>query len=880
MDNNNLSGQMGNRWSGEPSGTWLAVDACRREAGICFGVIPNLFNPAWSAPGAMAALWAYARTAYINNPLPAVTKERIFVYLSRMAPASYSLARHVGFLAGRGKPAGNAAAQSQSVADVIKLLQLPLPDQQSAEEALQRFQQFVPLHELPEPGSPLETDMLLLLGIIFLLPQHAHRVRESLKQALNDTDIQWLTALLSYIHAEHCHAAAQNELNLESDLLELFEQEPELAVLIPGTQRRAQTIGLIDSVSHITHGETANESAVDDSVSIQLLDSDPTLLQHVLDLTPVGISIMEPVRNEDGHIIDFRLQMVNKELETEAGRGDLAGKLSAQEYPEIRDTGLYDMLVRVMQTGEPETAEYRYERNGTEHWYTTAITRVHDTLIASNLDITHRKQAAEERSRSLNLMEQSEALVQMGSWEYDLQTQLMTWSAGMHRLFRVRLGTPVSPDTLLQFVHPKSRDAAVRLIQSIRNGQESVELVLDMLIDGEHRMMRVKVKGTSGTDGQINKLLGVFRDITLSRRSREQIVKDAAMIKGLADAAPDMLYVIDLTTLQMVYVNNRIEELFDKTALEIKELGQQFFETVVYENDKELFRENIQALRVSAQGDVLGLTYRLFDHCQKLHWIKTRRTVYLRNDEGQPTHIIGISQDITEQMELQERNRQLSDERLAMEEAQQQEIFKVTLHSQEKERKRIAESLHNGLGQLLYGVKLSLNQISAKNPMPANEDAIRHTEQLITQCIRETRRISHELMPAVLEDFGLKEAMLDICRQLSGDTKFHCHFTGLEVKLEKDLEVAIYRIIQELMINVLKHAAASVSTVFVEVALRCIKITVEDDGRGMHPDFKTDGIGLSSVKSKVKLLKGEMDLTSQTDMGTKIDIRLPFNLST
>ena len=878
MDNNNLSGQVGNRWSGEPSGTWLAVDACRREAGMCFGVIPNLFNPAWSAPGAMAALWAYARTAYINNPLPAITKERIFVYLSRMAPAPYSLARHVGFLAGRGKPAGNASAQPQNIDDVIALLQIPLPDQQSAEEALQRFQQFVPLHELPEPGSPLEADMLQLLGIIYTLPQHAHRVRESLKQSLTDTDTQWITALLSYIHAEHCHAAAQNELNFEPDLQDLFEQKPELAILIPGSQRRIQKNGTVDKLTQVAPDVLNAHAANKPDAATQPLNADSTLLQHVLDIAPVGISIMEPVKNEDGHIIDFKLQIVNKEIEAETGRDDLAGKLSVQEYPEMRDTGLYDMLIRVMNTGEPETAEYRYEREGVERWYTTAVTRVGDTLISSNLDITHRKQAAQERSRNLNLMEQSEALVQMGSWEYDLQTQTMTWSAGMYRLFRLKQGTPVSPDTLLQFVHPKSQEAATQLIQSILNGEEVAEQVLYVLVNGEDRIMRVKVKSTLGTEGRLNRLSGVYRDITLSRRSREQILKDTAMIKGLADAAPDMLYVIDLITLQMVYVNNRIEELFDKTALEIKELGQAFFETVVYDDDKQLFRDNIQALKVSERGQVVGLTYRLHDHNQKLHWIKTRRTVYLRNDEGEPTHIIGISQDITEQMELQERNRQLSNERLAMEEAQRQEIFEVTLHSQEKERKRIAESLHNGLGQLLYGVKLSLNQISAKNPMPANEDALRHTEQLITQCIRETRRISHELMPAVLEDFGLKEAMLDICRQLSGDTKFQCNFNGLDVKLDKDLEIAIYRIIQELMINVLKHAEASIGRVDVEVALRWIKITVEDNGKGMMPGGKTKGIGLPSVKSKVKLLKGDMDLNSEPGKGTKIHIRLPFNL--
>jgi PAS domain S-box-containing protein len=881
MDNNNLSAQLVNDWSGESSGTWLAVDASRREAGMCFGVIPNLFNPAWSAPGAMAALWAYARTAYVNNPLPAITKERIFVYLSRMAPSPYSLARHTGFLVGCGKPAGNKTVQPQGISEAINLLQLPLPDQHSAQEALQRFQQHVPLSEYPEPGTPLEADILLLLGVIYLVPQQAYQARETLKQALSDTDNQWITALMSYIRAEHCHAAVQNELELESDVLELFKQEPELAALIPGWHRQKENYHGAARQQNLDQLEQQNLNLPADTNTAATHDEATTndFLKRILDVTPIGISVLNPVRNEKGEILDFRVKIVNKEMEAESGRTDLSGKLSAQEFPDIRDSGLYDMMVRVMQSGQPERAEYKYTINGEERWYATVLTCVDDNLIASNIDITHRKQAAEERSRNLNLLEQSEALVEMGSWEFDMNTGQFTWSAGMYRLFRIKPGMPVSPDTLLRFVHPKSHDAAVQLISDIKAGNESPEQVLEVVIDGENRIMRVKVKGVPNTENRINKLLGVCRDITLARRSREQRLKDTAMIQGFADAAPDMLYVIDLVTLQMVYVNNRIEELFDKTALEIKELGQNFFETVVYENDKQIFRDNLQALRVSAPGEVVGLTYRLYDHSGNLHWIKTRRTVYLRDEQGQPTHIIGISQDITEQIILQERNRQLSNERQTMAEEQQQEIFRVTLHSQEEERKRIAESLHNGLGQLLYGVKLSLNQISTKNPMPANEDALRHTEQLITECIRETRRISHELTPAVLEDFGLKEAMLDICRQLSGDTKFQCQFTGLDIKLEKDLEVAIYRIIQELMINVLKHAEATRGNVSVDIGLRWINIYIEDNGKGMDADAKSNGIGLPSVKSRVKLLKGEMDITSTPGGGTKMSIRLPYRIA-
>ncbi|HVS94253.1 MAG TPA: GAF domain-containing sensor histidine kinase [Mucilaginibacter sp.] len=216
-----------------------------------------------------------------------------------------------------------------------------------------------------------------------------------------------------------------------------------------------------------------------------------------------------------------------------------------------------------------------------------------------------------------------------------------------------------------------------------------------------------------------------------------------------------------------------------------------------------------------------------------------------------------------------------------LEEQKQQEIFRAVLDTQEAERKRMAESLHNSLGQILYGVKLSLGQLYKANLTDNEKDNLKKTDKLLNDAILESRRISHQLMPVTLEDFGLKIAVEDICRQLSQDVKFKFRFKGLIRRLDKYVEIAVYRIIQELMMNIVKHSAASQSLVAVEVKKSQLLLLVQDNGKGFSPGAeKTDGIGLKTIRNKVSLLNGDINIVSMPGKGTVININLPVMVET
>lgn len=244
-------------------------------------------------------------------------------------------------------------------------------------------------------------------------------------------------------------------------------------------------------------------------------------------------------------------------------------------------------------------------------------------------------------------------------------------------------------------------------------------------------------------------------------------------------------------------------------------------------------------------------------------------TMFVKGDDI----LVSTNLDITERIEAEHKLRE-------MEARQQQEIFQVTLNTQEQERRRVSESLHNGLGQLLYGTKLSLNYLSPTTAVENTDKYIqakRYTEDLLTEAIRETRRISHELMPTVLAEFGLKVAIKEVCDQLQNGLRFSCSVVLGNVKLDNYLELAVFRTVQELMINVVKHAKATQALVSVVIGDTDVKIQVKDNGQGMPvgTDDKA-GIGLSSIRNKVELLKGTISINCKPAKGTVVAVRFPI----
>src|SRR5262249_37601921 len=151
-----------------------------------FGVMPNFFCTTKAAPGLIDELWTFAKSAYLDNPLPSLFKERLFVYLSRFCPVRYCIVRHVGFLIGEGRPAGDATALPETIKQVIALLSRPVREARALQERLTRLEALTGPTDIPAPRTELESDLFDALTIIFLEPRLSERARNAVRCAFGE----------------------------------------------------------------------------------------------------------------------------------------------------------------------------------------------------------------------------------------------------------------------------------------------------------------------------------------------------------------------------------------------------------------------------------------------------------------------------------------------------------------------------------------------------------------------------------------------------------------------------------------------------------------------------------------------------------------------
>lgn len=203
------------------------------------------------------------------------------------------------------------------------------------------------------------------------------------------------------------------------------------------------------------------------------------------------------------------------------------------------------------------------------------------------------------------------------------------------------------------------------------------------------------------------------------------------------------------------------------------------------------------------------------------------------------------------------------------------------LKGQEEERSRLAKDLHDGLGGLLSGVKFSLSNMKDNLIItPDNMAVFERSLDMIDTSIKELRRVAHNMMPEMLTKFGLDEALKEYCNTINATNLLLVKYQsmGLGTRIEKSAEIIIYRIIQELLNNIMKHAAAKEAVVQVIKEEGRLSIIVEDNGNGFDMALLKDnkGAGLSSIRSRVDYLKGQLDIHSEPGKGTLVNIE--FNV--
>lgn len=227
--------------------------------------------------------------------------------------------------------------------------------------------------------------------------------------------------------------------------------------------------------------------------------------------------------------------------------------------------------------------------------------------------------------------------------------------------------------------------------------------------------------------------------------------------------------------------------------------------------------------------------------------------------------------DITEQRRMEELRRQ---------------VTQSVVMAQEEERGRVAQELHDALGQLLTSLAVQIRSVEELSHERGIRQRLSKVRGLAEAIIGEVSRLAYALRPPALDDLGLAAALEELATdttQVHGiAVDLHVRGGATEVRLPAAAEAALYRIVQESLTNVAKHAGASSASITLEVTTASARLIVEDDGRGFHLDSQTGlakasrGLGLAGIRERARLLGGQATFESRPGKGSAVYVTLPM----
>jgi len=250
-------------------------------------------------------------------------------------------------------------------------------------------------------------------------------------------------------------------------------------------------------------------------------------------------------------------------------------------------------------------------------------------------------------------------------------------------------------------------------------------------------------------------------------------------------------------------------------------------------------------------------------------WLDTTIVPVLGNN-GAPESYIAIYTDITQKFRQSINEQKIRSSSI--------------IEGQEKERKKIARELHDGLGQKLTALKFNIEGLKGA-ASKTEKSRLNEIKNMLHETIAEVRRISFNLMPSVLSDFGIIPALKNLCDQVSKSSNIDVFFENQSTiqRLHKTVEINIYRITQEALNNAIKYAEADEVIIFVSNTDTCLTLSISDNGKGFNTSYldskvrsASSGNGIINIQERTSLINGEFRIETGIGKGTKIMIKVPI----
>ena len=356
--------------------------------------------------------------------------------------------------------------------------------------------------------------------------------------------------------------------------------------------------------------------------------------------------------------------------------------------------------------------------------------------------------------------------------------------------------------------------------------------------------------------GKIIGVTTVSIEVTGLIRMQKILEEQVAFIEQILNTNPYAQYIVDMGTMNVRHITKTKRDSIFKleTYHNINVIASQ-----IHPDDREQSKEHIANLFSDTQNEVYELLVRIKLPTNEWRSVQFRDMVIKRDEEGVPIEYLGNAIDVTEKQQ-----------------AKSAEIEAIII-GQENERSRIAADLHDSINPLLAAAKINLESVSEL----IDKGNLEKINSLLEDAIVGIREIYSNISPNVLADFGLENALHAHCERMLLDDHSDIQ---MDIHLEKDrfdfkIELALYRIAQEVLNNVSKHAHATQIELQLIQHQESVTMIIIDNGKGFDQNsdgFKTNGFGFRNIKARVLSLQGKLLIDSALGKGTTITIELPI----